>query len=556
MLEEIIFAINEALNGTYPIYKTEAVQQAKDVGLVLQQKYPAQLLDIVRPNEPDKVKDYRASVYEPIIQGDFAKVVTTLQKIRLSDGFAIEHSQESESFEGYSDYLTKNFPLTYSFENWVFNFMLQRKLVDANAICIVYPSNFDKPEEEPKPFPYLFDSSSVLIDTKELIACIDRSTKEGVYIVAVTDMMFYHIFKPHNKGNIEAIELEHNIGDVPSFKLAGILKSVYNEQPLYSSFVSPCLPFWREAIRRRSDHQASMIMHVNPEKWQYTNRQCKACKSKGVVNGTSCDNCGGSGYELVSSPFGVHTIHPEKVSLTDAAPVVTPPAGYILKPTDDVKFLGDEVKEQLYYALRAINLEFLGQEYLNQSGTAKEMDRQEVKSFLFQVAQSLIEANIKPCLKYLTGWWFKGMSDDVKAQAMPKAKIPKDFDVLSATILRTRVESLKNANFNPSIVAQAEKEYFAKEYGKDNIEYKILSNAIDLDPLQGKSEEIKQGMLLQGAIDKQTYIVSTRTRDFIKRAIEQNAGFFELSRQVKQQILYDIARTEIARQNINLLPIE
>lgn len=564
-LEEIASIVSDALSGDYsPKFKEKAIELYSEVAELLKAEYPDRVLGIIRPNEPDKIKEYRRCVYEPLIKGQFDKVLTTLQKIRLSEGFSIEidtANNESSDFKEFEKYLTKQFPLTFSFENWIFNTLLRSKFIDANAVCMVYPMNFTESNESPKPFPFIYSSKDVIIKEKEIVAVVDTKDDKHTCVAVCTSDKFYYlkIANDNSKGldNAEVIELTHNIGELPCFTLAGELIDHHRDKALYESFIAPCLPYWRESLRLSDDYKASMIMHVNPEKWQYANRICRAEKcNKGRVGKELCDTCGGSGFESVSTPFGVHTIHPEKTGIGDTASVVTPPAGYIAKPIESIDYLKDGVNNNNMLAMKAINLDFLGLEQLNQSGTAKEMDRQEVKTYVSKVSDSLIGVNARPALKFIAYWWFGFMDKSSVDELMPTIKQPKDFDVLTSSMLKERVSSLRQGNFSKGIVAKAEKEYFAREYGKDSTDYKIHEASIDLDPLYGKTEEELLQMLMQGVITNMKYIASSQIESLIKSAYQGNNDFFALDYDAKKAVIEELAKIEADKLNDLQMPIE
>jgi hypothetical protein len=66
------------------------------------------------------------------------------------------------------------------------------------------------------------------------------------------------------------------------------------------------------------------------------------------------------------------------------------PVGYVPKDTEIVKVQDARVKAHLYGALAAVNMEFLAEVPLSESGVAKEVDRDELNNFVNSVAEDVV----------------------------------------------------------------------------------------------------------------------------------------------------------------------
>jgi hypothetical protein len=83
-----------------------------------------------------------------------------------------------------------------------------------------------------------------------------------------------------------------------------------------------------------------------------------------------CDKC--ENGTILKSPYKDFVV---KKAAFDEQQVPTPPAGYIQKDVEIIKIQDERIKNKIYNSLSALNMEFLAETPLNQSGKAKEVDR-------------------------------------------------------------------------------------------------------------------------------------------------------------------------------------
>jgi hypothetical protein len=547
-------------------------------------KYPKDIIEIARPNETFEQKEYRKLAYTPVTKTYFSKVVSTVAKIRRAEDWSVVFPDqpgvpEDETLE---KYVTENYPNFDSLQNWFFSLQLREMCDDPNGVVAVFPypkKNPDDDSEYLRPFTFWFESEDV-IDFREGEFAVLRSSERSLINIdgkPAQRGLVYYVFDKDSwavctqVGELKDYKfisqiLSHPVGHLPCFKIGGIIEEFKNGQTLYDSFVGDCLPFWDEAIRRYSDLQVQMVLHVHSEKWEIEDTPCKTCKGSGEVmtqymGGKSvssrCGTCNGLGCHSPKSPFGVKTIKSaNKVSTTDAISVPIPPMGYIDKPIEQTQFIHDQVYENIQSGLAAINMEFLTMEPEVNSGVAKTLDRQEMNSFFYTVAAHIVNNIFQPSIYFISKWRHGTTYVEEKITAIqPAIKTPTDYDILTEDIIIQRISTAKQAGLSAKAMAELEIEFFKKEFGDNSTQVQMLTNSLLLDPLPNLSVDEKMTVLANRGCSQEEYILSSKLSYFINRAVNENKDFLTMPYSDKQKILDKYVAEAIAKQQSLKVPI-
>lgn len=554
-----------------PIVCADCVQIADRVKVHSGGLYPKDLIDDLRPNEPLVIKEYRKKIFKSYTKGYFNKILTLLQKIAKAEDFKIDYPTIQTSIpekETIQAYLTKNFPYFDSLENYAFSIILKSLLEDPNGILLVLPTNFALPENEYyTPFPNFYSSENVLMfDTNVLVVRVSEIGFIQKYIFIDKENILF-VTKDSTKVDAKFTQSEYKntIGEIPAFQLGGEIKQITQSEKglqfVYDSFVTPCLNNFDEAARLYSDHQANMVLHIYPEKYIYQTSECKTCAGTGKVRTNTsvenyeihtCKSCDGSGYK--TSPFGIHEIKlPENYINTQNIP--TPPIGYVEKPIELIEALKKEINEQCRQGLSAIGLEFLFEVPTNQSGTAKEYDRQEINTFVGSVARHLVENVLKPIVWYVAQWRY-GVSQITQTieKLLPIVSVPKKFDTLTSAILGNRLQTAIQNKYDYSTRKALEVQYAQNEFGADSSQVKMLKTLYELETLHDKTEDDKMTILANRGVSEIDYIISANLIQFVNRETAENPNFLDLPYKEKHAKMIDFAN-EIKNSMPTLIPI-
>jgi hypothetical protein len=547
-------------------------------------KYPSDIIEIVRPNETFDQKQYRKNAFTPVTKTYFSKVVSTIAKISHAQDWSIRFPEDSTTKEGESlkDYTCENYPNFDSLENWFFTLQLREMCDDPNGVIAVfpYPKKDDGDDSEfLKPFTFWFESKDVIDFVEGQYAVLRSQTKSKVTVKGAPQNtgLIYYIFDSDSytiatqvgekdKYTFSYEIKNHLVGTLPCFKIGGIIEEFEEGQILYDSFIGDCLPFWDEALRRYSDLQVQMVLHVHSEKWEIEDTPCKTCSGTGQIrssymgNGNhqvTCGTCNGLGNVSTRSLFGVKTVKPaSKTGVSDSMAIPTPPMGYIAKPIDETKFIHDQVQENIEAGLAAINMEFLMYEPAVNSGVAKSLDRQEMNAFFSMIARHVVNNVFHPCYYLIAKWRYAAIySEKDIMDSLPEIKVPTDFDVLTQDIIAQRLASAKQAGLSSGLMSQLELQYAEKEFGETSDQVLMLKAISSHDPLPNLTVDEKMTILSNKGCSNEDYILSAKLPYFVNKAVNKEKEFLQMTYDEQEGILNKYVAIEIAKNTSSLVPI-
>jgi len=509
-------------------------------------EYPKDLIEKARPNESERIKEYRKSIYQSITKDPVKRVMASLTKIRRSMDWSVDHPTEAypdkiPERERLATYIEKNMPIGYTMENWLFSIGLKNSLLDPNAICYIGVANMDAQKGEYlKPFPIIYNSPRVIefIPHKLLIIRTDKDEKEsentttgvhGAEFMVVNDMVV-QTWRLDGDKYKKVFEWKHNLGVLPAFRLGGLYLKTMKGVVVNESRINAMVPRLNDAAREYSDVQASVVQHLYPQKWVYATEKCPTCKDKagistGFVNDPkksgkiTCPNCNGN-LTVPSSPYLNMVVRPSNAGL-DEAPAPLPPGGFLTMPTDIVELQDKRVDAHLFKALASVNMQFLDQTPLNISGKGKEVDRDELNNFVYSVAEDLVR--IADQVYYIAGEYRHKTAvpnEDKRMELLPNIKVPEKYDLLSSNYLTEEIKQNKDAGVNPVILGELEREFAAKKFYQDASVREFVTATIELDPLAGVSEEDKMIRLSNGGIKRLDYIISSNITALVREAMD------------------------------------
>ncbi len=566
--------------------KAACMQKAKALRIHADGLIPVELITERRPNEPEEVKTYRTKIYVPKTKNPICKVIASLGKIRRSQDWNIQYNPEATpktvaEGETLQDYCEAQYPVHTSVTNWIFDELLKEYLMDPNGIIAVIPEHTDvKSNEYIKPVAKFFRSEQI-VSYVENDYIVLRSNDKSVYRkkengqVVQTEGDIYYILTENEFAKYEQINsrgqvkstavYNHNIGTLPAFKAGGAFFKRVNNDTIFESRIAGMIPDLDEAAREYSDLQAEILLHIHSEKYAYTNSDCPVCKGKGVIlekddegnkKEVQCKRCNGTGSVLNVSPYGIHLVQAAKAAEQQ---LPNPPIGYIQKTADIARLQDERVRQHIYDALAAVNMEFLAETPISQSGVAKQVDKDELNNFVNTIAEDIVRMMDR--IYYLiTEWRYRVVVPNEKARKgmLPQINVPTKYDLLSCNVLIQELKEAAQGNPNPAIMRELQID-FAKKRFNTNLEVaRMVETTFDLDPLFGISEENKMTILSNKGITEIDYIISSNIQQFVRRAIqEHDEGFYSLDYNKKMDILKKYAE-DVKKANEpkeTLLPI-
>lgn len=530
-------------------------------------EYPKELIEERRPAESLTVKAYREKIFIPITEGPCGKISTSLSKIRKSPDWNIRYNtvllpsviKESETPQKYFE---SNYPVYKSLTNWIFSALLKNVLIDVNAVVMVMPNNLGAAENVYlKPIPTIFNSDKIIDFKHDKYAVLlsdelvsykngDRTYNDGqvVYVCTDTYIQKWNQSGPKKQMTME-YEFVHDLGFMPVFKIKGDYFSNENNRVIYKSKIYPIVHRFNEAVREYSDLQAEVVQHIHSEKWIYATQACSTCNGTGKVKQSdkiiNCTNTRCNNGRVANNPYETMVVTPPS-SLEGQAAIPTPPAGYIQKQVEIVTIQDKRVQDHIYYGLSAINMEFLAETPLNQSGVAKEVDKDELNNFVNSIAEQLVIVADEVAITSMKYRYGKLITDEnVLLSITPIIAVPERFDLLNTSYILNEIKGAKDAGISPYTFNALQIDYANKKFSHDKDIAKKLEAIITLDPLSGYSQDEKLSMLQNNGISDLDYVISSNIAWFIENAIIENDNFLSLPVKDKNAAIKKLAEDKI-----------
>lgn len=556
-------------DGRRHMYYKECEEKRKDFLPHSDGEYPAKIIDRQRPNESDRVKEFRKEIWEPITMPKFTQIVSSLSKIRRSSDWSVKHDvsedkiSKIEEGETLEDYCEVDFPFFGSVTNWVFSVLMKPYLIDPNAVVLVMPLDIDVDQNEYlRPYPYLFECCDVLDFVPEEYAILNNpeGTKlyrdgKSLYVVTMDRIQKWEQISAKNF--VITFEYEHNLNLLPAFKLGGLIGKSHGRNFLFESRIKGVLPNLNEAVAEYTDLQAGKRLHIYPERWEYSQHECAPCKGTGqvrnpewvaggtMVSSINCRACGGLGAVASTGPYSKIIIKPVEAG-KQALP--NPPAGFIEKDVEIIKIMDESWRRHIYDALAAINFQFLDQSPLNQSGVAKEVDKEELNNTVHAIAEDIVRIMDETYRRIAYFRYRLLYSLEQIEEMLPSIAVPDHFDLLSSQFMQEEIGKAKASKLNPTIVSAMEIEFSGKRFINEPEVKDRLELILRLDPLPNVTEDEKMTMLSNKGITQMNYVISSNIQAFVQRALNEDEEFAELDLEVQIKKMQQYAQEQIDAQ--------
>lgn len=572
--------INEYLNGRKSETYNLAKSQSDVILLHAEGDGFAKLLGDYRPEESPAARNMRLKNARLITKSAFSRIFNTLAKIGGSKELKINHEKQYDNIaaeDALGNYAEYNLPYFDSVRNWFFTHGLYALLTEPNGCVAVLPQNFVWFENEfPKPFPCLFRAEQViyfednhlaiiLLDEKAYLPNDIANRPTGNVYLIFTNGAITRAEQRSLQGAYEFIQLyDYTPKEYATFfpitKLGGDILSL-SYANLYQSFIAGVLPFFDEALVLFSDMQMAIRQHAHPQQWVYGLNPCQKCHGTGVSkqaglnnNGdTSCPSCGGKGH--LYDPHSILTVQPPRGG-DPAAPI--PPAGYVQRDIAPVEFMQKHIDSLIKDGYDAVNMGFLDNTPLNESGLAKQTDRQELNAFIQKVANHSVRNILLPIYWYIAQWRYNLLLNVKEIEDyMPQINLPQTFDyVLTESQLVGEIDLANRAGMDSSVKTALTGELIRRRYETDTNKQEYLRAVIELNPLSGKTEDEKMAMFANGVITKVSYVVSSNIEALVRRAVSEKQDFFSLDYPNKLAILEGYAKEIINGNKVtqNIIP--
>jgi hypothetical protein len=205
-------------------------------------------------------------------------------------------------------------------------------------------------------------------------------------------------------------------------------------------------------------------------------------------------------------------------------------------------------RRHIFDALAAINFQFLDQSPMNQSGIAKEVDKEELNNTVHLIAEDIVK--IMDLQYKITAYYrYKGQYNfDAIDKMLPGIAVPDHFDLLSSQFMQEEISKAKTAKINGVIVSAMEIEFAGKRFINEPEVKDRTELVLKLDPLPNKSEDEKMSMMSNKGITLMNYIISSNIESFVQRAIDEDEDFAAKPLPDQIKIMQQYAQEQIDEQ--------
>jgi len=532
-----------------------------DVGQI--NPYFTRLIDARRPTESLLVYEYRRMNYLPITKVPLHKVFNSLKKIVKSSDWKIDYSHSDTpnsipkelTLERYCEEI---YPKDDSLENFTRKTLLRWMLVDPNAICVVMPLSFEQPENElPRPYAHIIQSKDVLDyeDEKWFMFIspyvstylgVGNKEKHGKIIMIVTDTDYIECKQTTDK-DFDITIYPHNINSCPAWLLGGEEKTPDIKQPFYESYLQPMLPSLDAAAGDFSDLQAEKVQHMFSTQWYIQTQECSNCNGVGKsINSLGsqiiCPTCSGGRGGAPPSPYRAWEINMNNTLSADKN-IPFPPGGYITKPTEMVTLMRNEISQEIYDSLSAINFEFLGESPIAQSGISKAYDSDESNNFVYEIAYNLVVENLENIYYFTNEIRYQQLvpNEIERNKMLPSIPVPENYDFIIRKDAEDTLIKISGSQVSENIKELAEQQYIHAKFQDLTEERDILMAIYSHDPLPGTTREETIAIVTAGLATKQDGILHIHIKAFVNQIMETHEHFLKMDFDEQKELLNAMA---------------
>lgn len=553
----------------------DATDKYNDLRIHFNGETPTKLIYERRPSETNDLLAYRKQIYEPVTIEACSAVTRSLGKIRRSPDWTIKYPQgdepaqiaEDESLEDYCEY---NFPLGKSVTNWSFSILLKNLLIDTNSVILIVPQNEDaEANEYLQPIPIIFNSDRVYEYIPNQLAVLlstETTEKYKGKIFIVVDAETKTVQRWEQKGNttdfLNTQTYTYPIEDFPCFRMPGIFEKMYGTNDVLTvSHIQPMVPRLNEAAREYSDMQASIVTYLFPESWEYASQKCEECAGTGFIQGVStgkikggngkrtvtCTKCNGTA-SIITGPLRRMVLRSDIKTNMGEVPIPSPPKGWLEKNTNIVELQDKRISDHIFRSLASINMQFLAQTPLTQSGIAKSVDKDELNNFVYGIAEDIVK--VMDMVYYFCNeyrYYFIVPNEKARKALVPVIPVPEKYDIVTGVDLTEELKGIKDAQVTSALMIEKEFEFTNKVFASEPDVRNRLECFYSLDPLPGVNEDEKLTRLQAGGITEQDYVISSNIVPFIRMAFFENEDFNELpfDKQQAKMVEYATAKMKI-----------
>ena len=549
-----MFDIAEYIRTFFKIDNKKIIDRWEDVfeqmAVHTRKLVPSELLLKQRPNEETNIFNYRIENYRAITYGSMNRALDSVSRILNKINYDIIVDDNVKAY-----LQTKNF-YGYNFYKFMEKIVFKRDIEDPNGFLVWFPFGEGVVDSSQKiePKPMLIYSASIydacsevftfLSDEKSIIKRNKIDSAEGDVYYIITKDSYYKLMQvgefENKKFELQEI-YKHNIGELPVIILGGDM----NAEGYFESFFAPYAAFGDQAIAQFSDWQAIMVTSGFP----YTEEFYTECELRLPYKQSNPISDAEEKFETETknvpfprTPYG-SIIRKIPVKSDDgrhllgeaSLPAEVPSKRFISPDINVAKYSGESWEKLIEMAEDALHLN-LGSDS-NQSGTAKELDKEEHYAMIDKIASNFFDHIMYESLKFISAYRLNKQYKDVEVAIIK----PSTFKIKTEADLVSELATLKEKKAPSFFLSEATNELAKKRFSGNQLSQKIFEMIPIVDPLYIYDTVEKQSMMNSGVIEKNDFITSIYAysilnqiatektpAEFVKLSIDQIVELFNI----------------------------
>lgn len=500
--EDFKEVVKAVMRGAWtPPNHDDAVKHAKEMAVHVYGDTPYDILNRTRPRETDDIRDYRIASYEPTTMSACDKAFAIVNKIFNPTLLSIV-PKDSDKKEDFDQYMFEDYPEYTSVLTYLQEVVTRKMMADANALIVVIPRDVNIGQSQYlEPICKIFGAAAVVnYDWEHYLVLIAKYDKEAHFEYFDGNRWIEFVARIKNeRANRNTLilqikrEYRHNFNRIPAWRLRGKSESKDNGEIIFKSFFSSAKPFWNLAVTHESDVFGAFIQHMHPMRWEAgetcdyvdmkAGTKCRAGSIQHKDGSTEvCPRCNGTGAKPMNSPFGVLRVPTSK--LQGGTQFV--PAEYITVPVEPTVALEERAEKMMSKGLWAMNMHVADQVGENQSGDAKEQDREELNAFLLAISKTVYDIHLKNIFMFSAMYRYtEEVGPEKIKDIVPQINKPTHFNVASVLGMTENFKVAKDSGLDRTYLMYKQKDIMNKDFGANPKQKALLNTIMDVDPLPG-----------------------------------------------------------------------
>lgn len=539
------------------------------------------------PNESHEQLHYRLRIHRSMTKSELWKSIFDVKRILMGDKFTIQTGADLTEFLSVRKFGSDKKML--SFEDYMWNIIYPRRVLDPNAVLAVVPLPPENQSETVDVDLRVFSHFDIKYFSNELVIVFDRelsgNTELTYWVFTTTDVLIYE--RKDSRWTVRTW-YTHNNGKTGVEFLGGLHMVISDYETMeyvcyFESDFSFAVPVMDKLERKDNQLESSTLNTVFPLRVTQ-GLECETCKGTGEVDKrdaitgkicyedeycpnpiplrTKCDQCAGSGTIALGALDGIVATPPNNDAFaSDEGASGKIGDKFIQYVSPDVSSIVElRTQEEGTMLQLSETLSITKPSKFAESGIAKEKDREGKFVKLKDISDSM-SALIGSTLETIV--LYRNINDSQREMEMQELKViaPEDFQIKS--VAEIQEEYYKDLEKKPlSIRIKQHKELLGKRF-KENDDIHFLDDlaimytgGLYLYPLEQLQTMFNMGVISDDDVIKATRSFAVINMLWKMRQIQMDESLASITGKIDEGMTPFLNVTPVFSEPIPTPPIE